>query len=182
MSASDVDVEAPRREGDIPEGPTLRGRRRPRGGGLRRLRAALVACVLGASLPWAAHASAAPSNDDFGDAIRLRGASGLYAAEGSPATCEPGEVHFGREFDCPSIWFSWRAPDTGRLDVNISRTTDAIGSLQVLLYRGEAVDRLIEETYGSAIYDSTSTGFSFIVRGGSCTGSPCSTSSTPTMN
>jgi RTX calcium-binding nonapeptide repeat (4 copies) len=92
-------------------------------------------------------ASATPVNDDFADALRLLGSSGVYEADGSGASCERGEVHYGVHIPrCPSLWFSWTAPATGELHVQ-ARGMDTPGPPAVIIYRGDSLSALTEEIF-----------------------------------
>jgi hypothetical protein len=111
-----------------------------------------IVWVIGMSVVGMGPASAGPVNDDFTNALRLYGSSGVYEADGSGATCESGEIHYGVHIrGCPSLWFSWRAPATGELRLNVGRTDpDAdLGAPTVLLYRGDSLTDLAEETFSN---------------------------------
>ena len=60
-----------------------------------RLASMTLVWFLGLSVIGVVPASATPVNDDFADALRLHGRSGVYETDGSGATCESGEIHFG---------------------------------------------------------------------------------------
>jgi hypothetical protein len=91
----------------------------------------------------------APSNDAFLDARPLSGQYGsLSGVSPVGAISELGEVHYGRlcgsDFPCPSLWFSWSAPDSGRLAISATQ----FGRMDLpllLLYRGTRLHALVEE-------------------------------------
>lgn len=76
-----------------------------------------VAMTLGATtlMPSAAHATAAPANDNFGNAQVVSGAAGSASATGTNvgATTQPGETYPNAWIPNNTVWFSWTAPASG---------------------------------------------------------------------
>jgi Ca2+-binding RTX toxin-like protein len=133
---------------------------------VRRLALMILALLLGLSVIGVVPASATPVNDDFADALRLRGSSGVYETDGSGATCENGEIHYDVHLRrCPSLWFSWRAPATGRLHVQVRRTDPpgGVGYPPVILYRGDSLTTLTEEVFSRGDSYGTESSFDSIV-------------------
>ncbi len=117
-----------------------------------RLRAlAVSALTYGIAMlgPGSTAVAASPANDAFRDARSLGGQYGrLPGLSLEGATSEEGEAHYGQvcgpAFPCPSMWFSWTAPASGRLVLAVSRFERNHPPL-LLLYRGSRLGALTEE-------------------------------------
>jgi hypothetical protein len=86
-----------------------------------------------------ASVAAAPSNDDFANAITITGASGSITGSNVSATKQSGEPNHGGATGGSSVWWQWTAPAAG------NTTIDTIGSgFDTLLgvYTGSAVGSL----------------------------------------
>jgi Ca2+-binding RTX toxin-like protein len=103
---------------------------------------AAVALALTTTVLAASPASAAPTNDKFANARPLSGATGSVSGTRVGATMEVGEPeHFNYwDGDVPgatdhSVWYSWTAPATGRIELS---TSDGV----VDLYTGSTLTTL----------------------------------------
>jgi Ca2+-binding RTX toxin-like protein len=101
-----------------------------------------VACVLLVALPAAASATI-PANDAFASATALTGLP-TTSEIGSTieATPEPGEpIHAGVVPAGPSVWFTWTAPSTARVTMDVCDTNfDAV----LAVYTGAQVSALTQ--------------------------------------
>lgn len=105
--------------------------------------AALAASSIGLDTPRAA---AADPGDTFASPTSIGGAHGGIRLSNTGATGEPGEPpHFitsdgGGDKPDHSIWFSWRAPSTGRVTF---RTKDSTFDTVLAAYAGSSLQSLI---------------------------------------
>ncbi|TDO30007.1 Ig-like domain-containing protein [Kribbella sp. VKM Ac-2527] len=102
---------------------------------------AALAVVVAASVVSLPQALAAPpGNDDFGAAEQLTGTLPIQvSASNVDATKEPGEPDHGGNAGGSSIWFSWTAPATGPVVIDVcgSNVKNQVG-----VYTGSAVNAL----------------------------------------
>jgi hypothetical protein len=80
-----------------------------------------------------------PPNDAFADAAPLEGIAGSVTASNAGASTEPGEPRHAGVDGGRSLWWRWRAPESGPV------TFDTYGSAArtaLAVYRGGAVDAL----------------------------------------
>ena len=80
--------------------------------------------------------TAAPSNDNFGNAITLSGNSGAVSGSNVASTRETGEPQFGNAY---SVWWRWTAPAAG------IAVFDTIGSnfdVETAVYTGSTISGL----------------------------------------
>ena len=98
-----------------------------------------VACLLLVSLPSAA-AAQAPANDNLASAFELSGLSTSVLGSTVNATRESGEpVHAGVVPTGPSVWWTWTAPSTARVMMDVCDTNfDAV----LAVYSGTQVNAL----------------------------------------
>ena len=94
---------------------------------------AAVATLLGAS--------GRPLNDDFADAIALAGASGSALGSNVDATAQTGEPMHAGVGGGSSVWWRWRAPQSGRATLStFGSDYDSV----LAVYTGSGVGRLSE--------------------------------------
>jgi len=94
---------------------------------------AAVAALLGAS--------GRPLNDDFADAIALAGASGSALGSNVDATAQTGEPMHAGVGGGSSVWWRWRAPQSGRATLStFGSDYDSV----LAVYTGSGVGRLSE--------------------------------------
>jgi len=95
------------------------------------------------------------SNDDFADAIRISGSSGLVTGSNVIATKEAGEPNHAGNLGGKSVWWKWTAPSSGTVNIDTHGSDfDTI----LAVYRGTSVSNLTEvasnDDDGSANYNS----------------------------
>ena len=133
------------------------------------LSARLVSLVVLATLV-ANPAVASPPNDDFANRISLPGGSIAVSGNNYAASDEPGEPDHARvSAPLHSVWWSWEAPDDGRLTVS---TTDIDVNTTLAAYVGESVDDLTEvaanddasqQTTGAQVTFDVAAGSTYII-------------------
>lgn len=102
-----------------------------------RLSAVVLGLILGALAASLAHA--APSNDNFANAVALTGTSNLVAGGNASSTPEPGEPFHADSRASNSVWWSWQAPFTGSASISTAGSTfDTL----LAVYTGESVSNL----------------------------------------
>jgi hypothetical protein len=101
--------------------------------------AAAVALLITPSMA----AAAPPANDDFASAKALSGLSTSTAGTTVGATREPGEPDHGSAGGQNSVWYTWTAPSTGPVAIDICDENFAPGPAAVLaVYTGSSVSSL----------------------------------------
>jgi hypothetical protein len=88
-----------------------------------------------------------PANDDFADRPRLRGRKVEATGDNAGATLEDMEPSLGSEASGRTVWWSWRAPATGRAALTLERiaSTPAANFQGMLaVFTGESLDRLVQ--------------------------------------
>ncbi len=80
--------------------------------------------------------TAAPSNDNFSNAITLSGNSGSVSGSNVASTRETGEPQFGNAF---SVWWKWTAPANG---VSVFDTIGSSFDVETAVYTGSSVGAL----------------------------------------
>lgn len=99
-----------------------------------RIAAALLLASAGGSL-----LAQTPANDAFANRIEIPGSVALVTASNVGATREAGEPnHVGHQVGA-SVWYSWMAPDSGRVTID---TTGSSFDTVLGIYTGFAVDQL----------------------------------------
>lgn len=83
----------------------------------------------------------AGGNDDFGNAIALRGPAGVTTGSNQGATVEPGEPRHAGVRAGKSVWWRWRAPASGD---TIIATLGSDFDTVLAVYRGRRVGALTE--------------------------------------
>ena len=67
--------------------------------------------------------SAPPANDAFAQAMALQGSRTTFLGSNSGATSEPGEPSCGPNAGGKTVWWTWTAPNNGRLYVSTTGST-----------------------------------------------------------
>ena len=91
-----------------------------------------------------------PENDAFADAIELTGLTPSASGTTTGATDEDGEPVHGSTDRRATVWYSWTAPSTGRLQV---RANTPYTGAERMLYAGDALgalERVPLDYYGRA--------------------------------
>jgi thiol-disulfide isomerase/thioredoxin len=88
-----------------------------------------------------------PPNDEFANAVAITGTNSVVTGNNVYATKEPGEPDHGGYSGGKSVWWYWRAPQTGFATLSANGSTSIYGGpLDVLMgvYSGSAVTNLIQ--------------------------------------
>lgn len=99
------------------------------------------------------HLAQTPPNDDFTQRTPLIGNSVLAEGTMRHATTEPGEVGLGSPAQGHSVWWTWTAPDTGRLALEAKSL--AGDALAIGCFTGNSVSNLAR--IGASSWDSSIT-------------------------
>lgn len=87
------------------------------------------------------------ANDFLAQARLLEGLAGETTGENRSATAEPGEPAHGGDPAAASLWYRWRAPASGPVDVE---TAGSALSTRVSVYQGSSLGTLVEVARGRA--------------------------------
>ena len=82
-----------------------------------------------------------PPNDDFARALEIFGRNGATQGENANASKEPGEPAHAGEPGGRSLWFRWRAPESGRAAFNTYGSEGAADTV-LAVYTGSSVGAL----------------------------------------
>lgn len=111
--------------------------------------------ALGKGVSLTLHAG--PANDDFAQAVRLDPAGAPVAGRVLGATAEPGQPAMAAGTEA-CVWYRWTAPISGGYVAWVS--SDAVeGVASLAVYRGEALDGLVEVGRGEWRYLESLAGF-----------------------
>jgi hypothetical protein len=108
--------------------------------GVGRTVGSLLAAAL-ICLAFAANALAAPTNDDFANALGIS-LDAPVSGMNFEATKEPGEPDHAGNAGGHSVWYSWTAPGTEEIGVTLPCQFGSEFSLLMGIYTGSAVDAL----------------------------------------
>lgn len=89
-----------------------------------------------------------PPNDDLASAIPLAGASADVSGSNVGATHEMGEPVHGQNYSDPSVWYTWTAPSSGGVTIDMAGSAlDAV----VGVYTGDRVSALTRVPTSAAL-------------------------------
>ncbi len=114
----------------------------------------------------------APANDAFANRIAIAGSSGTVTGSNNGATKEVGELNHANDLGGRSVWWSWTAPQTGRLSVT---TLGSSFDTLLAVYKGTSIGVLTlvaaddesgaNHTSAVSVFVSAGTTYAFAVDG-----------------
>ena len=86
--------------------------------------------------------SPTPTNDAFAQRARLQGSHLVVRADNSGASRQAGEPEHDKTPGCASLWYSWTAPESGTLALNVPEAE--FPAWLLALYTGNSLADLVE--------------------------------------
>lgn len=98
--------------------------------------------------------------DNFADRAVLKGNEAFAVANNQQSTIEPREPdHLPGQRNLNTVWWSWTAPTTGKVTIDMLGITGGPGSTCLIVYTGDALDSLVSVASGNAATDNYKLGF-----------------------